>query len=616
MFKKIISYIDVVVFAIVLFFIDYTVRFYCGLGISKLSILFNLIYISVLSTLLVWLKKKVRIIIEIVITSVFTIICFAQGIHYNFFTSFYRLRKLAVISELMDVTNEAISKIDTRSLFFFIPLILLIVFTVLNKKNKDNKSILFQIVVSIACVVVTISGSLYINNYFKNNSINEDWFGDVYLRDTFYSNIKYYDRFGLYDYFSQDFISLFKSNKNNLNAEETKEIEAFISENSHIEKNEHSGIYEGKNLILISCESLNNFGINEKLTPVLYKMATEGYYFTNFYAPVYQSATSDSEFIALTSMLPSVDYEQTCYAFPSNSYPNALANLFKEKDYDSNSYHANYAQFYNREVFHNSLGFSIFYDMDRLGITFPEYYQEYYNWIKDDLAFDAAIQNTNTNNKFFDFIITTSGHMPYAEKRNDTEENYVIVNGLDEFKDLDTETKCYYAAQMDLDQGLNQLLIDLKDKGVLENTIICLYGDHYPYGVSTEIAQKTVWGSTDTYKMYKTPFIIYDPSSTEGKQIDNLGSTFDIYPTICNLFGLDSENYYKVGKDMFSNEKHYVYFADRSILSDDFYYSANNNEFIKLNEEYSEEEFKSITNKMNDFFKHSQTILMNDYYNK
>ena len=48
-------------------------------------------------------------------------------------------------------------------------------------------------------------------------------------------------------------------------------------------KNEYTGIFEGKNLIVILMESTNEIFINEKEYPTLYKLYTEGFSFRNNY---------------------------------------------------------------------------------------------------------------------------------------------------------------------------------------------------------------------------------------------------------------------------------------------------------------------------------------------
>ncbi|MBQ1566313.1 MAG: LTA synthase family protein, partial [Erysipelotrichaceae bacterium] len=465
---------------------------------------------------------------------------------------------------------------------------------------------------SLLIVLFLGAGLFTISREMKRSDIEDDWMGDLYLYDTFYNNLRFYDRFGLYEYVAKDTrLSIEQNQSTSLSKEEREKIDSFISNHQNTEQNDHTGIYSGKNLVLILCESLNDYPLYKDLFPTLNMMAENGTLFTNYYAPLYQSSTSDSEFISLTSMLPSVDFGTTSYSFANNQYPYALPNLFKDAGYNVNSYHSNISNMYNREPLHMSLGFETFYDQEKLGLsTEGRYFQMWVNWIDDDELFDATIRNTHTNKPFFDFVITASGHLPYIRDR---EEIQIQLDELEktEYAQLDEETKCYLASQMNFDKGLAQLLDSLKAADQLENTIIILYGDHYPYGLSTEEALNNVVGESD-YNKNRVPFIIYDPS-TKGSANANLASTFDIYPTICNLFGLDTGDSYQVGRDLFGSRPGIIPFMDRSVLTDTFYYDSTSNSFTEF-EGFSKESATEIINDIQDVFDIGQKILNVNYY--
>lgn len=58
--------------------------------------------------------------------------------------------------------------------------------------------------------------------------------------------------------------------------------------------------------------------------------------------------------------------------------------------------------------------------------------------------------------------------------------------------------------------GLDALIDDLISTGQLENTVIAIYGDHYPYGL-TKTATKELFGDLENeYEINKVPFIILD----------------------------------------------------------------------------------------------------------
>ena len=612
--------IDILLFSIALLFIELLLRLYVGFNLSKQPFIFDLAYIILFDGLLMLLKSKPRKITEVIFILVISIYSFAQEIHNNFFSSFFRISKINILGELPQVAGEVGAKVDFKSFLIFLVLLIFLILIIVLKNTSDSFSYKKQLLIVISCIAMFSLIIFGMNKKLEKEIINDgwnNWNNDMYLRETISSSKRYCDRFGIYDYIVNDVKYELKKNElNSLSADDVNEIDEYIAENNQlIVANEYSGIYRGKNLVLVLAESLNTFPIDEELTPTLYKMTTEGIYFDNYYAPLYQGSTSDSEFISQTSMIPSMSDGVTCYAYGDNYYPYALANLFKNDDYNTDSFHSSFASYYNRELFHVSLGFNKFYGIEDLSIEYPPFFQNGTNWIEDSILFNYSLNKTNTDNKFYDFIISASGHMPYVY-RDENDYNLYEINNNARFKDLSEETKNYLACQMNLDKGLNQLLIDLEDRGILNDTIIAIYGDHYPYGVTDDVAISEVLDDTIYgYEKNRVPFIIYDPSGdTEAQTNHALGSTFDIYPTLCNLFGLDYTKAFVMGVDLLDDNKHEVPFMDGSILTDDFYYNAETGGIDFFDGET--DNYKEIINSVKKRFEIGKKVVTGDYYAK
>lgn len=612
--------VDIVVFSIILLFIEVLFRLYVGFDLSKQPFIFDFIYVILIDGFLILLKTRPRRIVELILILVISIYSFAQEIHNNFFSSFFRISKINIIGELPQVASEVGSKIDFKSFLIFLGFILFLLYILFFKVSNFEYSFKKNIIVTLLCIVVFCTLMSFMNKKLQNEVVYDgwsEWNNDLRLRETMSSSKRYCDRFGIYDYIMNDVEYELKKNElNSLSANDINKISEYIEDkNQAISINEYSGIYKGKNLVLVLAESLNNFPIDEEMTPTLYKMATEGIYFDNYYAPLYQGSTSDSEFISQTSMVPSMSDGVTCYAYGDNYYPYALANLFKNDDYSTDSFHSSFASYYNRELFHVSLGFDKFYGIEDLSIEYPPFFQNGTDWIEDSILFNYSLNKTNTNDKFYDFIISASGHMPYVY-RDENDYNLYEINNNTRFKDLSEETKNYLACQMNLDKGLNQLLIDLEDRGILNDTIIVVYGDHYPYGVTDSVAvgevlDDVVYG----YEKNRVPFVIYDPSgNTEAQTIHTLGCTFDIYPTLCNLFGLDYTNAFVMGNDLLGDNKHEVTFMDGSILTDNFYYNAETGGIDFFNGET--DDYKDMINNVKKQFEIGKKVISGDYYAK
>ncbi len=582
------------------------VKIFCSLTIINSSLIYELIACLCICFLLSIFNKNTKNIISLIILIIYTVYSFAQTMHYAFFKSFFSLMKLSMINELKDVSNEVLSKFEIEYLLFLLPIILYILFIKLYKQEKDNISIKKKLIIAtLAIFSLLLTKDALLDKYeIEDNQTIDDITSDIYLYNNINNNIRFYSKFGSFEYLIKD-IERLDVDEMALTIKDFDEIKDFIYASKR-DKSELQGTYKDKNLILVLCESFGPQAIKEDLTPTLYKLKTEGTYFTNHYAPLYPSNTNDSEFISQTGMMPSIDYGSTYKEFSSNYYPYSLANLFKNNGYNVNSYHSHTKQFYNRVTFHNSFGFEYLYDKDDLGLTLDG--KVYNNWIDDSLLFEKAIDNTDTTNKFFNFIITTSGHLPYYSGRKEIQDNYKIVREL--YPDIPEQEAYYYAAQMKLDEGIEVLLNKLEEKGVLEDTIIILFGDHYPYGIKDEDTLDSLYGNLENdYEMYKTPFIIYD-STKQGETKDTLSSTFDIYPTITSLFDLDDSKAYTIGEDLFvEDNQRFVLFSDYSVLGETFYYDSNKSELIG-NDKYN------LLKKVNKHYKYSQEILSSDYYKK
>lgn len=611
---------DIVIFTIISLFIEVLFRLYVDFDLSKQPFIFDFAYIILFDGFLILLKAKPRKTFEIIFIFIISIYGFAQEIHNNFFSSFFRISKINIIGELPQVASEVSSKIDFKSFLIFLGFVLFFLFVVFFKYNNFEYNFKKNMIVALLCILIFSSLLICMNKKLQNEVVYDgwsEWNNDLRLRETISSSKRYCDRFGIYDYLINDIkYEIKKSELNTLSADDVNEINEYIEENNQlINDNEHTGIFKDKNLVLVLAESLNTFPIDEELTPTLYKMTTEGIYFDNYYAPLYQGSTSDSEFISQTSMIPSMFDGVTCYAYGNNYYPYALANLFKNDDYNTDSFHSSFASYYNRELFHESLGFDKFYGIEDLSIEYPPFFQNGTNWIEDAILFNYSLSKTDANNKFYDFIISASGHMPYVY-RDENDYNLYEINNNPRFKNLSEEAKNYLACQMNLDKGLNQLLTDLEDRGILNDTIIAVYGDHYPYGVTDDIAigevlDDVVYG----YEKNRVPFIIYDPSGNTKAEINHtLGCTFDIYPTLCNLFELDYKKMFVVGNDLLGDKKHIVPFMDGSILTDDFYYNAETGGIDFFNEET--DNYKEVLSSVKEQFETGKKVIAGDYYIK
>lgn len=614
--KHFLSNLDILFFFFAILFFDYYFRTQLGLSQITSKIFFVNIFIALfLSSIMFLMGKKTRLAYGIIFIIILALLCFCQNLHYNYFSTFFSFSKASILKEFFQVKNEATGKITFDLFGYFLPLIPFILTNLFKGKQYKYSHILricitcFLLILSTACLFLTFT------NYPVSSKKSES---DAYLYETLYNKVRTVERLGLYSYTIKD-AQLTLSNKATNVDEEKTIIDLFIEEHGYTsESNEFTGLFKGKNLILILCESLSTIVIDENLTPTLYKMQTQGITFSNHYAPVYQSATADSEFISLTSQIPSIDNGPLAYDFYENTFPSALPWLFREIGYSANSFHSFKKEFYNRETLHYTYGFTYLYDWIDLDLKKRPEFVEAYNWIHDRELFTSALKATNENalEPFFDFIISVSGHVPYVRERYELEYDLwqtIILHGESGEK-YSTEALCYLAAQKTLDSGLETLLVELSKTGQLENTVIAIYGDHYPYGLTKSATKELFTDLDNDFEIYKVPFIIWTPSLEENLTIDKVTSTYDIMPTLCNLFDINLDGHLIIGRDALSDKDGLVIFEDRSWLSDRAYYNATKGAIIKLDPSITDHEIDEINNQVFEEIQISQNILTSNYF--
>lgn len=569
-------------------------------------LIFDLGFALLMSFILLLINPSKRKIVGFSILLFFDVYLLAQIAHEVFFGDYFTVTKITIIKELFEVKGSTTSSFEPLWLLMLFPSIIYFLLYKYVTHIKERKSLIILSFLSLG-VLCTLGTSISLNqkyNYaFENDFLNVESPEGRFVKMT--DHVQYIRHFGIPQYLYRDIREAFswKLMANSFDKNKIAQLTSFVEEYSQNKKNDYTGLFQGKNVIMVLCESLYPSAINAELTPTLHSLQNKGYNFTEHYAPLFEYNTADSEFISLTGMLPSINYGLTNYSFSNNNYSNSLPNLFKKQGYNVNSFHSGTKDFYNRTVFHNDLGFSYFYDYVDLKIKLPNDYVMFSNWIDDKDLFQAMLENTNLDKPFFNFVITGSGHMPYSQ-REELEENYNYINSLENYKSLNDETKMYYAAQMKLDQGIKYLIDELHKQNKLDDTVIILYGDHYPYGITDLNIQSEIVDYSTEVSKYKGTFIIYN-SQTEGKNIENISSSFDIHPTIVNLFGLSKKNWYIVGSDALDNNvEHYVLFKNYSVFTNGVYYK--NIEDLKN---------QKIKNKINAIMKYGEQILLSNYYN-
>ena len=337
-------------------------------------------------------------------------------------------------------------------------------------------------------------------------------------------------------------------------------------------ENEMSGVFEGKNLIYIMLESIDTWMVEEEYMPELYTLQQNGINFANHYTPLFINAgTFNTEFTALTGQLtPTSGTRKNTYT--ENCFSWTLPSLFKEKGYAANSFHSAEPIIYNRGNIHRAIGFDNYHCWYNMGME---------NYKKDSQLINGFDKMT-IQEPFFNFIITFSGHGPYTEEMADISQPH-FQRAVDAAKAKgiigeDKNTLEYYHAiahAMETDAFIGGLMDKLEESGLIENTVVMLFSDHYARYMTDAGFLLDIKGVSNTDLLCNTPFLIYS-KDIEPREINRLTSTVDVFPTVANMFGLNIDLKYFEGDDIFGeNHPDYVMFRNYSWYDGEIYYSTD-----------------------------------------
>ncbi|MEF2940523.1 MAG: LTA synthase family protein, partial [Oscillospiraceae bacterium] len=320
-----------------------------------------------------------------------------------------------------------------------------------------------------------------------------------------------------------------------------------------------TGAFAGKNLIFIMMESMDDWLVTPEYMPNLYRLEQEGVYFRNYYAPIFlAAATFNSEFTANTGMI-APEYQVRNSYYTEHALPYSLANLFRDAGYRARSYHAANPNIYNRGQIHLNFGYESYNDYGDLGM--------------DDYMLDSQLlrgyDQIVSDEPFFSFIITYSGHGPYTEEQDTISAPHLArARAVIDYSTVPYTTEAQkeeytraVAQAMETDAFIGGLRERLEADGHAEDTVLVLFTDHYCKYFSDVEFISAIKGETDRNMLSNVPFVIWTEGITP-QAYDKYVSTMDIAPTVVDLFSLDADLRYYIGNDMFGPDGGVVYFRN------------------------------------------------------
>ncbi len=635
------------ILTIVLFIVEMIFRGlnkYAIISYASLRILLSVIIMSLIITTLSTLTKRkwLKNTIMIAFAFLYTIYTWLQMGFINFLGVYISFHTSSQFGAVKDYVFDFLASIKLSYYLIFIPFILFIVYVIVTRKieYKKLKINLKSLFILLALVCTSLLYYVSLNASFMQEDLqvksNKKLFKDPDV-PTIAVNQFGTVVFGLLDFKSfilpssgDDTVFKAEPNVEVPHNREVSEALSKIAENETTKKymnlnnyflsqkvtdyNDYTGLFEGKNVIVVLMESVNNAIINEKYFPNYYNLYTNGYSFENNYSPRNSCATGNNEFSAMTSLY-SIYNTCTSNVYKNNTYFEAIFNLFNNKGYNTTSMHDFVEWYYYRKTIHPNMGSGKYYNASSLGIDTAGYYGE---WPSDIELFDKGLDivlNNEDGKPFMTWFTTVTSHQPYSVSSTygDLYKDYFKEEGYTEYNSR------YLSKLKVLDDALGVMVNKLKEAGVFEDTVIVLLADHYPYGLSKSNVSQLLNIPTSElgdYEIERTPFVIYN-ADIKGQTFAQYNSYINLVPTLANLLNLDYDPRLYMGTDLFSPDyESRVVFADGSWKNEYAYYNASSSKITYFTDkEYTIEEIKAINNEITLKIEMSSNAIKNDYFN-
>lgn len=603
-------------------------------------ILFSIPWIIIFSIITSIFNEKVNKVLTIILSFTIMLITLAQIVYYNFYNSIFSFLSLTTgtgqVLEFYEMIISVILRVWYIFVLILVPFILFIIFK--NKIFNFNRNNYKYMLSFIAILLLSLLGIFIVVKkdnkgfyslqrlLFKTHApmltidktglltmemidIERYIFG--FTEDVYDENINKVNQ-------KEEIVKPIEYNKTDIdfdkliseeNNKTIKNMHEYFKNIDPSNKNDYTGLFKGKNLILITAEAFDTIALSEELTPTLYKMANNSFIFNNYYQPLYPVSTSDGEYMNLTSLIP----KEGVWSFSKSSkisMPYGIGNIFKKYGYVTYGFHNHNYKYYDRNKSHKNIGLTYYGCGNGL-----EKKMNCKHWPNSDKEMiDATTNYYIDNDKFMTYYMTVSGHLNYNFNGNN-----MAYRNKDKVKNLpySKAVKAYYATQIELDKAMESLLKELESKNKLNDTLIVIAPDHYPYGLTTkQMNEVSTIDRSDKFEKFHTTLIMYNPN-IEKTEVNKVISSIDILPTIYNLYGIEYDSRLLIGRDIFSDNEHIVILSDRSWITDKGRYNSVTKKFTNNTDEVIDEDYiNRINTIVNQKYSMSSLVLSNNYYKK
>ncbi|ASK60772.1 phosphoglycerol transferase [Virgibacillus phasianinus] len=527
-----------------------------------------LLIISPIGTLMLFIGisflfgKRVHPISLIVIDILITGLLYANLLYFRFYIDFVTVSVLFQLNNVGGLGPSTLELLSPFDILLFIDIFVVgyLVYSMKKRRKQINKPARKKyLATSISLIVLTFCIGV---------------FQYPHLLKTGYDREQLVESLGLYNYQLVNIGYGIKApiEKALSDKSDAGNVSEYIQSKPH-EQTDLFGLAKGKNVVLISLESTQNFVINQKvngeeITPFLNDLIKKSFYFSNIYDQTAQGKTSDAEFMIDTGLYP-LPSGSVFVRRPENTFE-SLEYLLKENGgYTTASFHGNDRDFWNRAQMYENLGYDHFFSKKYYDVT----KENSINYgIKDIPFFEQSMENlTELPEPFMAKFITLSNHFPF------------LIDEADRtIEPANTEVDVvnrYVTTVRYEDQAIKRFFQLMKEQNMYKDTIFVIYGDHYGISKKYEAGVHELLGQEETplnhLELQQVPLIIHIPGQ-DGRTINKIGGEVDIRATLLHLLGISTENQMAFSQSLFTRDSDKpVVLRDGGMISKDYAYLNN-----------------------------------------
>ena len=495
-----------------------------------------------------------------ILNLLFSLLVLGDMWYYRSNSVFLNYHMFSMTSNLENLGTSIISMLRLVDILFFIDIIILAFSNI--KKRKSFRKVKRNVLGGITLILVSLSFLFYL--HIKIDKLDGGFKYQFLFRTSWSPNQTMgnltpigYHIYDAFDFYEQSKPYVFEKDE----LESTKEVLKSLKED--LPDNEYAGLMKGKNLIIVQWESLETSVINksidgQEITPTLNKILSNSLYFDNYYEQTYSGTSSDAELLTNTSVFP-VREGATFFRYPTNTYENSLPNIFKRMGYSTLASHPDKGSYWNWLISLKSMGYdecldSSDYDTTEkinLGVSDKSYLNQFVDKVKE------------LESPFMAYTITLTSHTPFDLPKDEI--NLKIPENL-----KGSKLGGYYECINYTDKYIGDFLDRLDEEGILDNTVVVMYGDHegvhkfYDDEVSAMKDLEPWMVKNDK----RVPLIIYN-KGLEGQTFSKAGGQVDLLPTVSYIFGAPKDDYNSLltlGRNLLNTNMDYALLSNHDLV--------------------------------------------------